>query len=106
MTDQTTGILPGRFERIGNALEGILTRRFVRVVAPILFGLVIPAVAVGAVVKPEHNWDIAPYIALAMKPGIPDTTALHERTYELLEGSASVGQWHTLTQGNSYNIAL
>ncbi len=106
MTDQTAGMLPGRFERISDALEGILTRRFVRIVAPILFGLVMVAVAAGAVIKPEHNWDIAPYIALAMEPETPGTAALHQRTYDLLEGSASVGQWHTLTQGNSYNIAL
>ncbi len=106
MTDQTAGAMPGRVERIGDALEGILTRRFVRIVAPILFGLVMIAVAVGAVVKPEHNWDIGPYIALAMEPETPNTAELHKRTYDMLEGSASAGQWHTLTQGNSYNIAL
>ena len=91
MTDQVAGAMPGRVERISDAFQRVLTRRFVRIAAPILFGIVMIAVAAIAIVKPEHNWDIAAYIALAMELETQDPMALHKRTYDLLEGSASAG---------------
>ncbi|MEX3009967.1 hypothetical protein [Hoeflea sp. TYP-13] len=95
----------GFIGRIGGSLEQLVTPGFVRVVAPVLFALVIIAVAVGALVKPEHNWDMAPYIAVAMENEIADPEALHARVWGIMETAASPAQFHTLTMGNAYNMA-
>ena len=104
--DDNAGVrAPGWFARIGGALEQLLTPGLVRIVAPALFALVMLAVAVGALVKPAHNWDMAPYIAVALEKDIPDPEALHAHVWGLMEESATPGQFHTLRYGNPYNIA-
>ncbi|WP_136656421.1 hypothetical protein [Nitratireductor sp. XY-223] len=92
------------FGRIGNSLENRITPGVVRVTAPLLFLLVIIAVAVSALVEPEHNWDMAPYIAVALERDIQDPAALHKRVWGIMESAASADQFHTLTQGSQYNI--
>ncbi|MCP4319833.1 MAG: hypothetical protein GY789_28605 [Hyphomicrobiales bacterium] len=95
----------GLFGIIGSSLEQLVTPGVVRFVAPALFGLVMVAVAIGALVKPAHNWDMAPYIAVALENEITDPAALHEHVWGLMEASATPGQFHTLTLGTPYNIA-
>lgn len=95
----------GLIVRIGGSLEQWVTPGLVQFAAPTLFALVMLAVAIGALVKPEYNWDMAPYIAVALEEEIPDPAALHPHVWGLMEESASPGQFHKLRYGNPYNIA-
>ena len=95
----------GLLARIGSMLEQLVTPGFVRTMAPALFAVVMVAVALGALVKPAHNWDMAPYIAVALEDEITDPVELHSHVWAIMERSASSGQFHTLRYGNPYNIA-
>ncbi|MEM6463945.1 MAG: hypothetical protein AAF724_18720 [Pseudomonadota bacterium] len=96
---------PVLFTRIGVSLEQLLTPGLIRLAAPVLFAVVMLAVAFAAIVKPEHNWDMAPYIAVALEKDIADPVALHGHVWALMEEKASAGQFHKLTLGNPYNVA-
>ncbi|MCP3054781.1 hypothetical protein [Aurantimonas marianensis] len=91
---------------LGARLRTMLSPRVVRAASIAVFTLVVLATAVFALVKPEYNWDMAPYIAVSLEDRISDPVELHREAWAGIKERASEGQWYELSEGNPYNADL
>ncbi len=91
---------------LGSRLHVMLSPRVVRAAAIAVFSLVVLATAVAALVKPEYNWDMAPYIGVSLEDRISDPVELHREAWADIKARASEGQWYELSEGNPYNADL
>jgi len=91
---------------LGNrALRAVLTQRNVTIGAGLIFVLFIAFLAAVPFLHPEYNWDLAPYLAIAMENTIPDHAELHRTVWGIMQAGATEDQFRQLTTANSYNIA-
>ncbi|WP_206454922.1 hypothetical protein [Aurantimonas marina] len=91
---------------LGARLRTMLSPRVVRAASIAVFTLVVLATAVFALVKPEYNWDMAPYIAVSLEDRISDPVELHREAWAGIKARASEAQWYELSEGNAYNADL
>lgn len=57
-----------------------------------------------AVIKPEYNWDMAPYLASALQDNYSTAEDLHTQVWSLMKAGSSENQFYKLTAGNPYNL--
>ncbi len=98
-------MLDGLVDTAASLFRGLLTRRFVNWFSGVFFALFIALLAAAPFVHPEYNWDMAPYLAVAMEDEIPDPAQLHEKVWGIMKAGASEDQFRQLTTANAYNIA-
>jgi hypothetical protein len=73
---------------------------YARLAAPIgaiAFSLYILLTAVTAWIRPDANWDMLPYLAVAEEGTYPDPQALHDYAYATVKAGVSAGDYRTLT---------
>ncbi|TIO52561.1 MAG: hypothetical protein E5X80_27710 [Mesorhizobium sp.] len=73
---------------------------YARWAAPIgaaAFSLYILLTAFTAWVRPDANWDMLPYLAIAEEGAYPDPQALHDYAYSTVKAGVSAGDYKTLT---------
>jgi hypothetical protein len=100
------GRVPGRIVDIASALfRSIMTQRFVTWMSGAMFALFIAFMAAVPFLHPEYNWDMAPYLAVALEEEIPDPAALHEKVWGMMKAGATEDQFRQLTTANAYNMA-
>ncbi len=68
------------------------------------FVLMLTAVATVGLIKPEYNWDMAPYVAASIQDDVNSIEALHKKTWGMIETRASDGQLYRLQAQNPYNL--
>jgi len=76
--------------------EGIYARFAVRI-GVAAFSLYILVTALAAVVLPDANWDMLPYIAVAGESTHPTPEALHDYAYGAVKDGVSAGEYLALT---------
>jgi hypothetical protein len=86
-------------------LRAALTQRNVTIGAGLIFVLFIAFLAAVPFLHPEYNWDMAPYLAVAMEHTIADPAELHRTVWGMMQAGATEDQFRALTTANSYNIA-
>lgn len=106
ISETAVGRVPGRIVDLAAFLfRSVMTERLVTWVAGAGFALFIALLAAVPFLHPEYNWDMAPYLAVAMEEEIPDPVALHEKVWGMMKAGASADQFHQLTTANGYNRA-
>ena len=90
--------------QIGHRLAALMTARVYATLAVGAFALFVLASSLIGLVKPEHNWDMAPYIAASMEDRIQEPQALHTAAWEATRQGISEGQWYLLTRSSPYNV--
>ena len=90
--------------RLADEARHFLTRRVLIGVSLAAFALVVLASVVTGLIRPEHNWDMAPYIAVSFEDRISDPEALHKAAWDATLEGVGDGQRYELTRGNPYNI--
>ena len=93
-------------ERVGTGIRPVLTKPALDRVALALFAVFIVAIAAIGLKKPEYNWDMAAYVAAAIKHEHADADALHKSTWSMIEERAPAAQTYKLQAGNPYNLHL
>ena len=88
-----------RLQALGRVLSGPALSR----AGLCLFAALVMAIAMLNVWKPAYNWDIAPYVAVAMDTGEHSVEALHTRTWQIVEDHTPPAQMYKLRAGNPYN---
>ncbi|KQT86143.1 hypothetical protein [Aurantimonas sp. Leaf443] len=107
LADHPTSPFDGpALRRLGRGLREALTPRLMRAVSIGLFCAMVLLSAATAILKPEYNWDMGPYIAVSLEDRIADPVALHEAAWSGIRAAAPAGQWYTLSAGNPYNADL
>ena len=91
------------FRDIGLKLLSFATPKIMGRLAIALFGFVVLATTLFAAVKPELNWDMAPYIAVSLEDRVSDPVELHRQAWSGIKERASPAQWYHLTESNPYN---
>ena len=91
------------FRDIGLKLASLATPKLMGRLAAAFFGFVVLATTLFAVVKPELNWDMAPYIAISLEDRVSDPVELHRQAWAGIRERASAAQWYHLTESNPYN---
>lgn len=57
------------------------------------------------VIKPDHNWDMIPYIATALENRYPDAVELHRETWRQVAEVTTEGELQALKYGEGYRSA-
>lgn len=105
-TDTNITRMPGRLVDFASSLFSTYwTRRLVTNLSAAVFGLFILFIAAVPFLHPEYNWDMAPYLAIAMEDQITDPVQLHEKVWGIMKAGATEDQFRQLTTANAYNIA-
>ncbi len=91
------------FRSIGLKLASFATPKIMRRLAISFFGFVVLATTIFAVVKPDYNWDMAPYIAVSLEDRVSDPVELHRQAWAGIHERAPALQWYHLTESNPYN---
>lgn len=86
-------------------LRKLLTFRAVSLAAGTVFVLFIALVAAVPFLHPEYNWDMAPYLAVALEHRFPDAAELHREVWGMMQAGATEDQFRQLTTANAYNMA-
>ena len=66
--------------------------------------LVILLTAAYAWLRPDHNWDMLAYVAVALENRYSDPVELHAQTWAEIEKEANEGQLYHLRSSNPYNL--
>lgn len=69
-----------------------------------LFALIIVGLAASNYVKPDYNWDLAPYLAAAMDDGGLSNEELHSRSWSLIEEETEPHDFAKLVTNDDYRI--
>ena len=88
---------------LGIKVASLVTPTVARRAGIAFFGLVVFLTTFFAAVKPEYNWDMAPYIAVSLEDRISDPVELHRQAWAGIKERASERQWYELSAGNTYN---
>ena len=91
------------FREIGLKLAVLATPKLMGRLAIALFGFVVLATTLFAAVKPDLNWDMAPYIAVSLEDRVSDPVELHRQAWEGIKERATPAEWYHLTESNPYN---
>ncbi len=91
-------------DRLTRLARPLLGKTILDRAALTLFVLFVIAIAIIGVKKPEYNWDMAPYIAAAIKTDTISNEELHRKTWGMIEARASESQVYKLQAGNPYNL--
>jgi hypothetical protein len=89
---------------LGRQVIAGMTARLISALAIGVFALVVLVSSLFGLVKPEHNWDMAPYIAASLEDRIQEPQALHAAAWEATRQGISEGQWYEITRGNPYIV--
>ncbi|WP_312796426.1 hypothetical protein [Tianweitania sp.] len=96
----------GSIVRLGDRLLcAVLTQRVTTIAAAVTFVLFTIALAIVPFWHPEYNWDMAPYLAVALESTIPDPAELHRTVWSMMQAGATEDQFRQLTTANAYNMA-
>src|SRR5687768_9779661 len=82
-----------------------MTQRFVTWASGAVFAAFIALMALTPFLHPAYNWDLAPYLAIAMEDDIPDHAELHKKVWDIMEAGATPDQFNQLKTVNDYNKA-
>src|SRR4051794_26256825 len=74
-----------------------LYARFAVRIGVIGFSLYVLLTAVSAVILPDANWDMLPYLAVAEESAYPTPQALHDYAYGTVKAAVSEGDYLALT---------
>ena len=71
------------------------------------FSLYVLLTALSAVILPDPNWDMLPYIAVAEESAYPTPQALHDYAYGAVKAGVSAGDYLALTDdGGGYRTRM
>ena len=79
------------------SLGSNLYARFAVRVGVIGFALYVLLTALSAVILPDANWDMLPYLAISEEGTYPDARALHDYAYNTVKSGVSAGDYKALT---------
>lgn len=91
------------FRAIGFKLAALAKPGIVSRLGIAFFCFVVLATTISAVIKPDYNWDMAPYIAISLEDRVSDPVELHRQAWAGIKERAPAAQWYHLTESNSYN---
>jgi hypothetical protein len=103
-TDVHRPIDSAPMRELGRRVAAGMTARVLSTVAVTLFALFVLLSSLFGLVKPEHNWDMAPYIAASFEDRIQEPQALHAAAWEATRHGISDFQWYEITRGNKYIV--
>ncbi|HEX2018414.1 MAG TPA: hypothetical protein VGO17_05695 [Aurantimonas sp.] len=103
-TDFRRPIDSASIRQLGHRLAALMTARVYSTLAVGAFTVLVLLSTLFGLVKPEHNWDMAPYIAASMEDRIQEPQALHTAAWEATRHGVSEGQWYRITQSSPYII--
>lgn len=106
ISETSAGGLPGRLvDNLASLFRAVMTQRFVTWVSGAIFAAFIALMALTPFLHPAYNWDLAPYLAIAMEDDIPDHAELHKKVWDIMEAGATPDQFNQLKTVNDYNKA-
>jgi hypothetical protein len=95
--------LAGSVLSVGSGLYA----RFAVWIGVAAFSLYVLLVAFAAIVLPDTNWDMLPYIAVAEEGNFPNPQALHDYAYGVVKSGVSAGDYLALTDdGGGYRTRM
>jgi len=80
--------------------------RFAVQIGAIAFGLYVLLVAASAIVMPDANWDMIPYLAVAEESRFPDAQQLHDYAYSTIKAGVTAEQYAALTTNDPYRVHM
>ena len=97
-------------ERLADSVLSVgsgLYARFAVRIGVIGFSLYILLTALSAVILPDANWDILPYLAVAEESAYPTPQALHDYAYGTVKAAVSEADYRALTDdGGGYRTRM
>ncbi|MEH6720047.1 MAG: hypothetical protein V7704_14285 [Aurantimonas endophytica] len=103
-TDFHRPIDSGPMRELGRRVAGFMTARVFSTLAVAAFALFVLLSSLFGLIKPEHNWDMAPYIAASLEDRYEGLQALHTAAWEATRYGISDFQWYEITRGNTYIV--
>jgi len=80
--------------------------RFAVQIGAAAFGLYVLLVAVTAILMPDANWDMIPYLAVAEESRFPDAQQLHDYAYSTIKAGISAQQYADLATNDPYRVHM
>lgn len=100
-----TPIPPNAIARLGDWLLARATSLYgaqAALIGALLFGIYILSTATVAIIKPDANWDMLPYLAVAEEAQISDPQQLHDFAYGTVKAAVSEHDFRLLTEDDGF----